>query len=477
MDKTQKSREPERRRKTAPDVQKKTSAPRPEERKRPAAQRSASTEQKRPAPEEQKRSAQRPASTEQKRPAQHTQRPAASANSRPVRQPQRPAAPADARPTAAQQPKKERRSDVYGRPSAPQGTGPRKSAPQRSAQERAAQKRPAPKTAPKQSRQEKNPLKKLLGGSKQEKNLDPESALEQKRRQRQAAEAARKRRRAQMHDTPAVIYTAPQPFNRNRLFIQLLTVTAVVLALIMALSVFFKVETITVSGADKYSAWTVREASGIQEGDNLLTFSIPRASGQIIAKLSYVDKVRIGIKLPDTVNIYIEERDVAYAIKDTVGSWWLMSSDGKILEPGNSALAASHTQVLGVTVENPAENERAVAAEELPTETNDSGELIPVTVTGAQRLSAALQILKALEANDIVGDAASVDVTRLEDVILWYGTRYQVNLGSIHDAEHNMEHKIACMYDTILQLSDYQTGVLDVTFTTWQTQVGYTPFD
>ena len=441
MDKTQKSREPERRRKAAPDAQKKPSAPRPEERKRTAAQ--------------------RPVSSEKKRPAQQPQRPVASGKTRP----------------AAQQPKKERQSEPYGRPSAPQGTGPRKSAPQRSAQERAAQKRPVSKAPAKQRREEKNPLKKILAGSNKDKNLDPESALEQKRRKRQAAEAARKRRRAQMHDTPAVIYTAPQPFNRNRLFIQLLTVTAVVLALIMALSVFFKVETITVSGADKYSAWNVREASGIEEGDNLLTFSIPRASGQIMARLSYVDKVRIGIKLPDTVNIYIEERDVAYAIKDTVGTWWLMSSDGKILEPGNSALAASHTQVLGVTVENPVENERAVAAEEMPTETNDNGELIPVTVTGAQRLSAALQILKALEANDIVGDAASVDVTRLEDIILWYGTRYQVNLGSIHNEKHTMEHKIACMYDTILQLSDYQTGVLDVTFTTWETQVGYTPFE
>jgi len=40
-----------------------------------------------------------------------------------------------------------------------------------------------------------------------------------------------------------------------------------------------------------------------------------------------------------------------------------------------------------------------------------------------------------------------------------------------------MEHKIASMYDVILQLSNYQTGKLDCSFTTWQTEVGYTPFD
>ena len=445
MDTTQKSREQERRKKAAPTGQKTADAGRKKaatnSQKTVEADRKAASAEQKKATAGQKKTAKRPAA------AQQTRRSA---------------------PTG-----QERKTADYGKVSAPQGTGPRKSAPQRSAQERAAQKRPAPKAAPRQTKQEKNPLKRLLAARSADKDLDPEAAQEKKRRKREAAEAARKRRRAQMHDTPAVIYTAPQPFNRTRLLMQLLTVVAVVLAMVMALSVFFKVETITISGAEKYSAWQVREASGIEEGDNLLTFSIPRASGQIIAKLSYVDKVRIGIKLPDTVNIYIEERDVAYAIKDTAGSWWLMSSDGKILEQANSALSRTHTQVLGVTVENPVENERATATEELPTETNEVGELIPVTVTGAQRLSGALQILKALEANEIVGDAASVDVTRLDDVILWYGTQYQVNLGDLS----NMEYKIACMNDTILQLSDYQTGVLDVSFNNWENQVGYTPFE
>lgn len=47
--------------------------------------------------------------------------------------------------------------------------------------------------------------------------------------------------------TPAVIYTQPLPFNRDRLIVQLITVTAVVLAIVMGLSVFFKVKTVTVT--------------------------------------------------------------------------------------------------------------------------------------------------------------------------------------------------------------------------------------
>ena len=272
--------------------------------------------------------------------------------------------------------------------------------------------------------------------------------------------------------TPAVIYTQPLPFNRDRLIVQLVTVTAVVLAIVMGLSVFFKVETITVTGADTYSAWAVREASGISEGDKLLTFSKIRAASQIMANLPYVKGVRIGIKLPDTVNIMIEEESVVYAIKSSDGQWWLMDSDGRVVEQANNAKAASTTQVLGVTLEAPAPNEKGVATETIPTETNEIGELIPVTTTGAQRLTAALQILKALENNDIVGEAASVDVTGTENIILWYGTQYQVNLG---DASR-LEYKVDCMNDVILQMSDYDSGILDISFTIWPNQVSYTPF-
>lgn len=293
------------------------------------------------------------------------------------------------------------------------------------------------------------------------------------RQEKRAEEAQKKQRREQKHPAPAVVYTQPAAFNSTRLLIQLLTVTAVVVALVLGLSVFFKVGTITVSGADVYSAWAIREASGINEGDNLLTFSRAKANAQIQAKLPYVEKSRIGIKLPDTVTIYIEELQVAYAIAAEDGIWWLMNSDGRLVEQVDSGTAKKHTQVLGVTITGPVVNEYAVATEEIPSETNALGELIPITVSGAQRLNAALDILSALEDNDIVGDAATVDVTSMSAIELWYGSRYQVNLGD----SSNMDYKVASMYDVILQLSNYQTGKLDCSFTTFQNDVGYTPFD
>ena len=295
-----------------------------------------------------------------------------------------------------------------------------------------------------------------------------------KKRQAQMEKGSKSKQRQQMN-TPAVIYTQPQAFNRNRFIMQMITVVAVVVALVMGLSVFFKVEHVTVSGAEVYSAWAVRDASGIVEGDNLLTFSHARAGAKIKATLPYVRTVRFGIKLPDTVNIIIEEEDVVYAIKTHDGTWWLMTSAGRMVEQANSSKAANYTQILGVTIEEPVANEMAVATESvIVQETNAAGETVPVpvSVTGAQRLNAALQIVRALEDNDIVGEAASVDVSSLEYIVLMYGTRFQVNLGD----STNLAYKVNCMNDVILQMQDYQTGVLDISFTIWPNQVGYTPF-
>ena len=296
------------------------------------------------------------------------------------------------------------------------------------------------------------------------------------RREKRAAEAEKKRKRAEQLKTPAVIYTQPMSFNSRRLAIQLTTILAVVLALVLGMSVFFKVEIISVTGAEVYSEWTIREESGINIGDNLLTFGRTKASGQIIANLPYVKSARIGIKLPDTVIIEIEEEAVVYSIQDQDGVGWLINSDGKVVEQTNVQTAKTHTQVLGVTLYQPQPSEPGIATEDAPAETNEGGEAVPVLVTGAQRLNAALKILQALELNDIVGDAASVDVSQLQDIILWYGTQYQVNLGSINNSQHDIAYKITYMKNAILQMSDYQTGILDVSFTTWPDQIGYTPF-
>ncbi len=290
----------------------------------------------------------------------------------------------------------------------------------------------------------------------------------------------RKRRVAtQKRPTPDVVYTQPGPFNRNRFLLHILTIVAVVLALLFGMSVFFKVKVVTVAGTGKYTAWDVRQASGIQDGENLLTISEPKISTNIKSKLPYVDTVRVGIKLPDTVKIEIKELDVVYAVEADTGDWWLMRADGGLVEKINSSDAKLYTMVLGVKVAGGAVGEQAKAYQPVSEETAEDGTPVPVTVNAQEQLETAVSILQFLEDRSILGEIASVDVTDINDLQMWYGERFQIILG---DATQ-LSYKIGLIKTAVDEyMKTYDSGVLDASLTIQpdqnkEYQIIYTPFD
>lgn len=315
---------------------------------------------------------------------------------------------------------------------------------------------------------------------------------------RTSGTAARKKER-KLRDSD-VVYTPPKPFHRGRFLLRLVTVVAVVLAVVLGMSIFFKVDNVRVSGCNKYSAWEVAEASGVEDGMNLMTISRAQISGSIIDKLPYVNKVRVGINLPDTVIIEITEVDAVYAIEDAEGGWWLMNDEGRIVDQTNNVSAENDTKILGVQIQLPQVGDQAVAKEaELPTipvmeepvedtaeDTDEEvteetevettvptvGATVAVGVTGADRLRTVLTVLQELSTNSISGMIDSVDVTSLTAIELWYDERFQVNLGDTSQ----LEYKVSALKATIEQMESYESGHLDLSFTNWPDMVGYTPF-
>ena len=260
------------------------------------------------------------------------------------------------------------------------------------------------------------------------------------------------------------VYIPPVPLNRKKFLLRLATVAAVVLAVFVSLAIFFRVDEVVVSGISQYSAWTVKEASGIQEGDSLLSFGKAAAAGRIMEKLRYVKSVRISVTLPDTVNIYVEETAVTYAVQDREDIWWLIASDGRVIETVSAEEVPNHTQLTGFRLDTPRAGEKAVAWEDGATD-----------VTNSQRLQTALDIARNLELNEILGEAASINMTNPGNIQLWYGTRYQVQLGSAQQ----LEKKVAMLKSVIdrhQKEGGHQSGILDVSLTTYPESVSYTPF-
>ncbi len=272
-------------------------------------------------------------------------------------------------------------------------------------------------------------------------------------------------------------YTPAKPFNRNRFLLHLATVAAAALALVLGMSIFFKVGQVNVSGTQKYTPWEIREASGLQNGDALLSLSEAKISAKIRAKLPYVGDVRVGIKLPDTVNIEIIELEVVYAVADKNSDWWLLDASGRVVDRTDVAAAKDYTRILGVQIQDAVIGQQAVAAEQSPTVDTQAatGVTVPTLppIPAAQLLEKAVQVLTALEGNGVMGTVDSVDVSDSETLTLWYEDRYLVTLG---DASR-LDYKIAAMKAAIKEMGAYQTGYLDVSFTIWPDEVGYRPFD
>lgn len=267
-----------------------------------------------------------------------------------------------------------------------------------------------------------------------------------------------------------VVYLPPKPLNRHRVLLRFATVAAIVLALVLAMSVFFKVESIEVSGAENYTPWQISQASGIAEGDHLMSFGVAGAAARIQAKLPYVSKVRIGIRLPNTVLIQVTEVAVSYAVQDQGEGWWLVSSDGRVLEQTQTPDGVC--KLLGVQLLAPQMGEVAVAHETQSASVDEEGNVIPVTVTAAQKLEIALDVMKTLEACGVIGEMTSIDVTETLDIQLWYAQRFQVMLGDSGD----LRYKLSSMRSAVEQLDPYESGILDVRFQNGTDQVIYTPF-
>jgi len=305
-------------------------------------------------------------------------------------------------------------------------------------------------------------------------------------RNRRAGTATK--RRVRREEKPAkkqavdVVYTQPKPFSRAKLMLRLGTIVAVVLALVLGMSIFFKVAHVEVAGVSNYTEWDILQAAGIQEGENLLTLSKAAVSGRILQHLPYVDSVRIGIRLPDTVQIEIVEEDVAYAIQASDNTWWLMDDSGKILEQTNNADAADHTLVTGVLLDAPVVGQMAVAFEpqlqQTPEDSTDETDMTeattPITVYASERLDAAKEVLRHLESNGILGTITSLDVSDPAWITMEYGQVYHIQLGDTSQ----LARKASFLADTLAQYgTSFQKGTLDISFTVKTDNIVFTPED
>ena len=307
---------------------------------------------------------------------------------------------------------------------------------------------------------------------------------------------------------------------------RLLIMAAIVAAVIFGVAIFFKVNTVEVQGNAIYSAEEVRSASGIQKGDNLFTLNKEAAAGSIKASLPYVETVSIIRFLPDKIVIEVKESDATFAVTTDTNTTWLINSVGKALEqisdsaPDNVLTAEPTAPDAEAPVEEPVEqpventdSENAGEDEaQQPSENPDSenagedeaqqpsdtagtagrdtaaeasaadnsaiqadGKRIPrilgvtvnsptvgsvVTATNPASLNAALAVIAELDGTGLLDHIVSINTEKEYDIVLQYDGRYEIRLGGTEE----LSYKIDYLTVILSKLSDFQAGVIDLTF-------------
>ena len=128
-----------------------------------------------------------------------------------------------------------------------------------------------------------------------------------------------------------------------------LVVLLIAVGVALSLTVFFKIETVSVSGSGIYSESDVLTYSKIDTGDNLFLIDEDRVNASITSNLPYVYNVKIKRELPSTVKLILTDAVVKYSMETEEG-YILLDDNFKVLETNAEQLPAATTKIINASV-------------------------------------------------------------------------------------------------------------------------------
>ncbi len=252
--------------------------------------------------------------------------------------------------------------------------------------------------------------------------------------------------------------------NRGRFgfLFKLLCAAALLIALTVGATVFFRVEVVEVTGNSRYTTEEVVAASGIQVGDNLYGMNKNQVARQVREALPYVEGFSMWRNLPNTIVIRVIECQAAARVAapaplpaedgaegdqaqylEAAREPWLISASGKLLEPAPEDSAVM--LVTGITPLVP----RAGAALELPQ-------------AESTKKQALLSLLDALEEQELMGNVSEMDLGDTQ-IKLRYLDRFDVKLPLNGDFDYQLRVLEKGVEETTRRHGEQSAGTLDLT--------------
>lgn len=229
---------------------------------------------------------------------------------------------------------------------------------------------------------------------------------------------------------------------------KLLSTLVICGAIIAALTLFFRVDAIVVTGEERYSKQEVLDATGIQTGDNLYLMNKNDVASRMVAALPYLKSVRINRKLPDTLLIEVEECGTPLAIVQDGYAWLVSPGDRasgriKIVDQVEAGAAADYGVIDGCTLLAP----------------SVGGQLALATEYTSQQESL-VALLLALESEGMLDQVDAIHLDDLATLSMDYAGRFTVQMTYGADYVYKLRYLAELLNREEIQ--DNMTGTFDM---------------
>lgn len=215
----------------------------------------------------------------------------------------------------------------------------------------------------------------------------------------------------------------------------------VCVAVVFALGVFFRVQTIEVDGSTVYTPEEIIEAAGIEEGDNLFFINQLSVGSRIIANLPQVENAWVERDLPNKIVIHVEE-SYALAFVHWNEYYWTITGNCKLLENAPPEELPGLIQVLDVTPVEP-----------------EAGRFMEVEPEEELKLSYLKSILSSFEELDIVQNVSDLNMSNAANPTFRYLDRFTVRMGP----NDNTDYKLRMLMSAVLTMEPDESGTFNLT--------------
>lgn len=210
---------------------------------------------------------------------------------------------------------------------------------------------------------------------------------------------------------------------RNALITFGLLLALLAVGVVLSLTVFFKIETLSITGSGMYSTEEITAYCTIDIGDNLFLIDEKKCAESLEQKLPYIYDVDIKRELPSTLVINIIEATPAYAVKNDDESYTLLDDRFKVLDNASKESADEAIEIQNTAVIS---NENGFT---IGFENEESA-------NGLNQLSEIIKKLNITEATAISSDGK-------DNNYIVYENRIVLKLGNFENLENKVYRGIA----------------------------------